>query len=94
MAHPEIALTPCQSSRIAAHGFDAQTGTLALQFKAKSGEGSVYHYAGVPADMYEELRAAESIGKFFGERINVKDENGALKYPHTKIVREAAKDLA
>ena len=92
--HPEITLVPCESSRIAAHGFDPQTSTLALQFKAKDGPGSLYHYAGVPADLYEELKGAESFGKFFGSHINVKDENGALKYPHTKIVRDAAKAVA
>lgn len=85
-----INLGPCTSSRIHAHGYDTETKTLALQFKAKGNlPGSVYHYDGVEPETYAELCKAESIGKFFGERINVKNDDGtAQKYPHTKIEPE------
>lgn len=83
-----IKLTPCESSRIAAHGYDAETQTLALQFKAKAGPGSIYHYAGFAPDRYEELLGCESIGKFFGSVVNAKDEDGKLIYPFTKIEPE------
>jgi hypothetical protein len=87
----KITLCPCKSSRIHAHGFDPATGTLALQFKSKGGEpGAVYHYANCTQELYDELCAAESIGRFFGSRINVKDDQGALKYPFTRIEPESA----
>ena len=81
-----IKLCPCDSSRIAAHGYDPDTNTLALQFKGRGGTpGPVYHYDKVEPELYEDLKRAESLGKFFGERINVKDDAGALKYPFTRI---------
>lgn len=61
-----IALCPCESSQISHHGYDKSTCTLALKFKRG---GSVYHYDGVSPEMYEELRQAKSIGKFFGQHI-------------------------
>ena len=93
MSKPAITLCPCESSRIAAHGFDPATGTLALQFKKKGPDGDmvpgpVYHYASVEPETYAELCAAESIGKFFGARINAKDDDGNLRYPYTKIETE------
>jgi hypothetical protein len=86
--NPAIALLACESSRIAAHGYDEASSTLALQFKTKAGEpGTVYHYAGVEPETYQQLKSAESIGKFFGAHINVKVD-GRLKYPYTKIEPE------
>lgn len=82
---PQITLTPCSSSQIAAHGFDPATGTLALQFKRKGPDGtriggSMYHYTGCSPELYAEFCAAESKGKFFGERVkNNKD------LPFTKL---------
>ncbi|OGT57560.1 MAG: hypothetical protein A3E01_08460 [Gammaproteobacteria bacterium RIFCSPHIGHO2_12_FULL_63_22] len=91
MPKSTIALCPCDSTRIHAHGFDPATGILALQFKAKGGApGHVYHYSGVTPEVYAELQAAPSLGKFFGERINAKDDAGALKYPFTKMVPDEA----
>ena len=88
-----IAIKPCDSSRIHGHGYDEATKTLALQFKRKGDDGkpcagTVYHYSGVEPETYADLCAAESIGKFFGERINAKDGEGKLKYPYTKIEPE------
>lgn len=88
-----ITLKPCSSSRICAHGYDTETNTLALRFfkKGENGEpvpGQVYHYAGVEPETYRELSECESIGRFFGARINAKDEDGKLKYPFTKIEAE------
>ncbi|HQS59997.1 MAG TPA: KTSC domain-containing protein [Gallionellaceae bacterium] len=57
----EITMTPCtNSSQVIAHGYDAATSTLAVQYK----NGGTYHYKAVPAKLYEELLAAESAGKF------------------------------
>ena len=74
MNMPNITLCPCKSSQIHAHGFDPATGTLALQFKRKGENGkhvggSVYHYSGCTPELYAKFCSAESLGKFFGERI-------------------------
>ncbi len=69
---PLIPLTPVQSSQIHAIGHDAATQTLAIQFKAKAGPGSVYHYAGVSADVHHAFATAPSIGVFFGSHIKGK----------------------
>lgn len=94
MANQPIKMTPCSSSRICSHGHDPATNTLALQFKRKNPDGGepiggqVYHYAGFTADDYKALTEAESLGKHFGTVINVKNDNGTLKYPFTKIEAE------
>jgi len=82
---PNITLAPCESSRIQAHGHCAETNTLALVFKSKDNAGTTYHYSGFTADDYAALQVAESIGKHFGSHINIKDEDGNLKYPFTRI---------
>ncbi len=83
---PAIALCPCESSQIAAHGYDAATQTMALQFKRKgeNGErvgGSIYHYDNVPPEVYDEFCKCESKGGFFGQRIKI----APSKYPYRKI---------
>lgn len=79
----KIALTPVESSQIAAIGHDAATNTLAVQFKNKKGLGNVYHYDNVPADVYQQFTAAESKGRFFGA--NIKD----VGFVYHKIEPEA-----
>jgi hypothetical protein len=70
-----IPLQACESSRIAEHGYDQGTKTLALRFK--SGVPAVYTYADVPPELYEQMTAAKSIGVFFGQHVQG-------KFPHTK----------
>lgn len=83
---PKVDLCECESSRIHAHGYCQKTNTLALQFKAKGGDpGSIYHYDGFEPAAYEDLKNAESIGKFFGARVNVRNEDGSLRYPFRKL---------
>jgi hypothetical protein len=78
-----IPRTPCESAKIASHGYDAETQTLALTFKAKDGESLVYHYDPyTPAD-YEKFCGAESKGKFFNANIV---RNPAIKC--TKMIPE------
>ena len=68
-----IPLTPCDSSQLAAFGFDYETDTLAIQFKNKGGGLSdVYHYQ-ISQALFEQMNAAESKGKFFGENIKALD---------------------
>ncbi len=61
-----IALTPCESSQIHSHGYDAESKTLAVLFR---GGKKVYHYPNVEPDLAQKFSAAESRGKFFGQHI-------------------------
>ncbi len=76
-----IAMQPVESSQIAAIGHDPETNTLAIQFAAKSGTGSVYHYSGFTAEDFAAFSGSESIGAHFGKHI----KPFAEKYPYTKI---------
>ncbi len=65
-----IDLIPCESSQIEGFGYHADSKTLAIRFPGKGvTPGTVYHYADVPAQVFEEFKAAESKGKFFGSAI-------------------------
>lgn len=73
-SHPCIGMCACESSQVKAHGYDAATRTLAVEFKS----GGVYHYHDVPAKTYDDMKASKSVGKFIGASIK-----GAHKF--TKI---------
>ena len=75
-----IPLKACESHQLAAYGFDPATNTLAITFKQKNGSSPPYHYPCTP-ELYAELEAAVSKGKFFNQRIK-----GNPDMPHTKIV--------
>lgn len=60
-----ITLTPCKSSNIVAHGYDAVTRTLAIKFSG----GVVWHYTGVAPELYANLQAAPSVGSFFSKAV-------------------------
>ncbi|KVT86309.1 hypothetical protein WT25_11180 [Burkholderia territorii] len=64
-------MQPVESSQIYAIGHDAASCTLAIRFKnrATGAATSLYHYNNVDAALFAEFVAAESKGKFFGERI-------------------------
>jgi hypothetical protein len=62
------------STVIAATHYDADTAVLKVVFLS----GMVYEYQGVPAQVYAEMRAARSKGKFLNERIK-------SNYPFIKI---------
>lgn len=73
--HPCIGMCACEgSSQVKAHGYDAASKTLAVEYK----NGGVYHYADVPPATYDAMKAAESVGKFIGANLK-----GAHKF--TKI---------
>jgi hypothetical protein len=63
---PAIDLQPCASSQVKAYGYDPKTLTLAVQFNSNN---ALYHYAGVPPEVFEALKAAPSVGTFFGKSI-------------------------
>lgn len=65
---PTFDMKPVQSSSIKAHGYDAASKTLAVQF----GNGTTYHYAGVPPEAAEALGKADSAGKHFASAIRDK----------------------
>lgn len=76
-----IEMIPCESSQIAAIGHDPETNTLAIQFPAKTGIGSVYHYQNFTAEDFAAFSAAESKGAHFGKHIKPLAE----KFPFVKI---------
>lgn len=60
-----IPLCKCESNQIAGFGYDAASQTLAVSFK----RGGLYHYTGVPADVFAEMQAADSPGSFLHKNI-------------------------
>jgi hypothetical protein len=70
-------LQPVNSSQINAIGYAAATKTLQIEFKG----GSLYEYANVPPDLFEEFAKAPSIGSFFYKNI----KNDPVKYPYVKL---------
>ena len=79
--HPVINLQSVESSQIAAIGHHPETNTLAIQFAAKSGTGSVYHYANFDAEAFAAFKGAESIGSYFGKFIKKETE----RHPFVKV---------
>lgn len=63
---PTPTMTPCQSSNVKGYGYDAETKTLGVQFKA---DGPIYTYADVPQKVADGLASAESKGSFFASSI-------------------------
>jgi hypothetical protein len=56
---------PLNSSNIKATGYNVTTREMEIEFSL----GSVYVYRGVDRTLYDALRASESPGKFFRERV-------------------------
>jgi hypothetical protein len=63
-----------RSQEIAIVGYDAETLTLEIVFR----RGGVYHYTGVPEEIYKGLMTAPSRAIYFSQ--SVKE-----KYPYQKI---------
>lgn len=70
------------SSQIVSIGYEPATQKLEIEFKTRS----VYEYANVEPEVYADLIASESIGRFFGQKIKSNPE----KYPFTRIVAQEA----
>ena len=71
--------TRVKSSVIAALAYNSKTRVLEVEFHG----GRVYDYLDVPKDIYRDLLAVESIGKYFNESVRphyrgvlVRDEYG------------------
>ena len=56
---------PVTSSNIKTVGYDNKNQVLEVEFNS----GKIYHYYTVPESVYNEMMAAESIGKFHVSRI-------------------------
>ena len=63
-----------KSRDIAIVGYEIATLTLEIAFR----RGGVYHYSGVPVEIYQGLLSASSQGKYFEDRIK-------HKFPYQKI---------
>lgn len=84
-----ITMDSIESSQIDAIGHDADSQTLAIQFKAKgTAPGSVYHYANIDAALFAEFSSAESIGSYFYKFIKPFPE----KYPYVRIETAPAEE--
>lgn len=53
------------SSNIAEVGYDSQFATLEVQFV----DGKVYQYFDVPSNVYDEMMASDSVGKYFSSHV-------------------------
>lgn len=62
-----IPMTPVESNQVGAVGYSRERKTLSVTFAR--GIGSIYHYPNVEPQVHTDFMAAESKGKFFGERI-------------------------
>lgn len=56
---------PVKSSQIRSVGYNPELKVLDVEF----GNGYVYQYSGVSQELFDQLMAAESIGKFFLQNI-------------------------
>lgn len=70
---PSIEMIDVESSNINAVGYDPDSRTLAIRFWKGRGDsktiGDTYHYPGVPQDIYDALKDADSVGKYFHRHI-------------------------
>jgi hypothetical protein len=82
-------LTPVTSSRFAAIGFDEDGFQLFVQYHPteKEPKGAIWRYDNVSPELFDDFRNAESIGKFFGQRLQ-----GNPEHPATKIQQDGTED--
>lgn len=66
-----------KSSNVVSVGYDPASGVLEVEFR----NGSVYDYADVPAEQFNELLEAPSVGSFIAKRVRG-------QYPTTKLEEE------
>lgn len=58
-------MQPVTSSNLQAIGYDESYGVLAIEFRA----GTLYLFGAVPRRIFDELRLAPSLGRFFLQHI-------------------------
>ena len=74
---------PHQSDALADIEYDADRGTLKVQFR----DQSTYEYTGVPTGAYAALLSATSKGGYFNRYIRG-------RYPHTTLIRLKSRGLS
>ena len=65
-----IERTPVESSSLVSIGFARKAQILEIEFRS----GAIYRYLGVPPAVFEELKKAESKGRYFAQAIRGKYE--------------------
>ena len=63
-----IPRAPVTSSNIAAIGYDQETSTLIVEFR----NGSIYGYDDVPPETADEMKASDSPGRYFHQKVGGK----------------------
>ncbi|WP_042298977.1 KTSC domain-containing protein [Paraburkholderia kururiensis] len=81
-----IAMQEVESSQIHSIGHDPARNVLAIRFRSKRGQGSLYEYRNVTEATFEAFRTAESIGRYFGQHIKPNKE----LYPFDKVEEPVA----
>jgi hypothetical protein len=76
-----IQMTPVESSRIHAVGYDPNDQILRIQFKRRGEPGPIYDYDSVPPAVFKAMLGAESIGSFFEAQIRANQD----LYPFVKV---------
>jgi uncharacterized protein YuzE len=71
----EMKPCPKESTNVKAIGYDPEAATLRIQFAS----GKTYEYAGVPDDVYIDLMASDSIGRFVASNIRGKFETTPIE---------------
>jgi KTSC domain len=61
----QIDMQTVKSSNISKVGYDSETKTLAIEFV----DGTLYHYDDVKKDVYDDLLAAKSMGRYVHDNI-------------------------
>lgn len=56
---------PVKSSHILSIGYDLWSNDMEVEFKS----GAVYRFESVPLSVYEELKAADSVGTYFDKNV-------------------------
>lgn len=62
------------SSNLSQVGYEEENQTLKVVFK----NGDLYHYFGVPKEVFELMLKSESIGKFFNQHVKNKYQYGKI----------------
>lgn len=77
-------------------GYNSETKELEVEFLTRKSEDNrrVYRYAGVPAEIYEKLMAAESKGSFFLTYVRPNYECKRIEQTHDQATPTAAQEEA
>lgn len=69
-----LEMIPVVSSTIKAIGYREETESIKARLTVIFNSGGRYNYDGVPQDLWERLKDAESVGRFFAREIKSRFE--------------------